>query len=181
MHPHRALPLTALALSAVAMACGQTPDPATEEPVIVGVDSDVTYYRDLKPLLEEKCLSCHADGGIAPFTLTDPNDVIAMAGFLSDVTIARTMPPWMPGPDSPPMRGDLSMTTEQIQLFADFAATVAAHPDAPPLGDPADAPTPVPPKTSRSKTPTSSRPWPSPSCRSVSTPARTSCAALCST
>ncbi|MBM4282973.1 MAG: hypothetical protein FJ137_20205 [Deltaproteobacteria bacterium] len=108
----------------------------------------MTYYRDVKPLLEQKCLACHVGGGIAPFALDDPDAVLAMAGFLAGSVEARTMPPWMPGPRSPPMRDDFSLTDEQIGVFRAFADAVAGSaPDAQPLGDPADAPPPVPPQS----------------------------------
>jgi hypothetical protein len=111
-----------------------------------GEPSSVTYHRDLKPLLEQKCLACHIEGGIAPFALDNADDVVVLADFLAGSVEARTMPPWMPGPRSPPMRDDLSLTDEQIAVFRAFADAVLASPDAPPLGDPADAPPPVPPQ-----------------------------------
>src|SRR5439155_10241228 len=56
----------AAALGALA-ACGcgnsATTPPATS--------SGLTYYRDVKPILETRCVSCHHDEGIAPFALTD--------------------------------------------------------------------------------------------------------------
>ena len=104
----------------------------------------MTFFRDVQPLLEQKCLACHIDGGIAPFALDDPDTVVAMADFLASSVEARTMPPWMPGPRSPAMRDDLSLTDEQIAVFRAFADAVLAAPDDPPLGDPEDAPPPVP-------------------------------------
>ena len=53
-----------------------------------------TYFADMKPLIEQKCLACHVDGGIAPFALTAPEDVIAMASFLADAVESLVMPPW---------------------------------------------------------------------------------------
>lgn len=110
-----------------------------------GAPRAVTYYRDLQPLIEQKCLACHRTGGIAPFALTDVDDVVAMADFLAGAVEARTMPPWMPGPRSPPMRDDFSMTDAQVAVFRAFADAVAASPEASPLGDPADAPPPIAP------------------------------------
>ena len=33
-----------------------------------------TYYRDVAPILDSKCASCHRLGGIAPFALTSAAD-----------------------------------------------------------------------------------------------------------
>lgn len=106
----------------------------------------VTYFADMKPLIEEKCLACHVEGGIAPFALTEPQDVVDMAGFLADTVESRVMPPWPPSRLSPPMRDDISLTDEQIALFRAFADAVALDFDNPPLGDPDDAPPPVEPQ-----------------------------------
>jgi hypothetical protein len=34
-----------------------------------------TYQADVKPLVEQRCQSCHVEGGIAPFALTTYDDV----------------------------------------------------------------------------------------------------------
>ena len=42
--------------------------------------SSPTYYRDVAPILDAKCASCHRLGGIAPFALTTAADAKAHAG-----------------------------------------------------------------------------------------------------
>lgn len=143
----RLLPLAAP--FAVALACGTRVDAPPADATLPDAPEpaeDVTYFSHIKPLVEQKCLACHVEGGIAPFSLDTPEDVVAMASFLADTVEARTMPPWMPSQLSPLMRNDISLTDEQIDLFRSFAAAVDANPDAPPLGDPADAPPPVEPE-----------------------------------
>ena len=68
----------------------------------IGVDGP-TYYADIKPLIERKCLSCHVEGGIAPFALTSPDDVVATASFLANSGESLVMPPWPPSRLSPPI------------------------------------------------------------------------------
>jgi mono/diheme cytochrome c family protein len=34
-------------------------------------DSALTYYDDVAPILQDHCLQCHQQGGIAPFRLDD--------------------------------------------------------------------------------------------------------------
>src|SRR5689334_16479644 len=31
----------------------------------------LTYYKDVKPIIDEKCTACHVDGGIAPVPFTE--------------------------------------------------------------------------------------------------------------
>ena len=59
-----------------------------------------TYYRDVAPILDAKCTTCHRLGGIAPFSLTSQADAKSHAAGIVQLTHAGVMPPWMPGPDS---------------------------------------------------------------------------------
>ena len=36
---------------------------------------DITYYKDIKPLVEAKCASCHKPGDSGPFSLLTYEDV----------------------------------------------------------------------------------------------------------
>jgi Copper type II ascorbate-dependent monooxygenase, C-terminal domain len=93
-----------------------------------------TYYRDVAPILDEKCTTCHRLGGIAPFPLTTEAAAKANASGIVRMTQAGAMPPWMPGPDSAPLRGrDLRrLTRRELATLAAWAAAGA------PAGNPAD-------------------------------------------
>ena len=96
--------------------------------------SPPTYYRDVAPILDAKCTTCHRLGGIAPFSLTTEAAAKANASGIMRMTRAGAMPPWMPGPDSVPLRGrDLRrLTKSQLRTLAAWAAAGA------PAGSPAD-------------------------------------------
>jgi hypothetical protein len=96
--------------------------------------SPPTYYRDVAPILDAKCASCHRLGGIAPFSLTSAQDAKAHAAGIVRMTKAGLMPPWMPGPDSAPLVG-----RDRRRLTAGELATLAAWASAgAPVGDRAD-------------------------------------------
>lgn len=63
-------------------------------------------YRDVAPILLGKCAGCHMRGGIAPFPLTSAKDAIPRAKLILAVTQTGSMPPWMPGRDSPAYIGE---------------------------------------------------------------------------
>jgi hypothetical protein len=93
-----------------------------------------TYNRDVAPILDAKCASCHRLGGIAPFPLTTAADARAHAAGIVRMTRAGLMPPWMPGADSAPIigRDRRRLTTRELQTLARWAAVGA------PAGNPAD-------------------------------------------
>ena len=54
----------------------------------------VTYAKDIAPILDQKCATCHHAGEVAPFALTSYADVKRRAQFIAAVTQSRYMPPW---------------------------------------------------------------------------------------
>src|SRR6478609_2085726 len=86
-----------------------------------------SYNRDVAPILDEKCATCHRLGGIAPFSLTTAADARAHASGIVRLTKAGLMPPWMPGADSAPLIGrDLRrLTPAELSTLAAWAAAGA--------------------------------------------------------
>jgi mono/diheme cytochrome c family protein len=79
------------------------------------------YYRDVQPILEQHCVSCHVTGGIAPFPLTSGKDAVKWADEIARVTQNGYMPPWPPGGDSPAFLNDRRLGVASKQLLADWA------------------------------------------------------------
>ena len=55
---------------------------------------EVTYAKHIAPILQNRCVSCHREGQIAPFTLTEYDDVVAWADMCLEVIDDGRMPPW---------------------------------------------------------------------------------------
>ncbi len=93
----------------------------------------ITYWQDVRPLLEEKCTSCHIAEGIAPIALDNYDSAKAFGPLAVAETTAGIMPPWPPGPLSPPMEHDRSLSDAQIQLLADWVrlGSLEGDPSAP--------------------------------------------------
>ncbi len=53
-----------------------------------------TFYKDIAPILQQKCQGCHLSGGIAPFPLLTYADVKGRAQGIVASTSALRMPPW---------------------------------------------------------------------------------------
>ena len=62
-------------------------------------DENPTWYRDIKPLVSQRCEGCHTPHGIGPFTLSSYDDAKAHAAAIADSVQSRRMPPWMPSAD----------------------------------------------------------------------------------
>ncbi len=57
-------------------------------------DSPVTYSNQVARILQNRCVECHREGEIAPFTLTDYREVVGWAEMIQEVVRDGRMPPW---------------------------------------------------------------------------------------
>ncbi|MEW5854272.1 MAG: hypothetical protein AB2A00_36195 [Myxococcota bacterium] len=87
-------------------------------------DDEVDYHCDVRPLIERHCISCHAEGGIAPFPLTTYAQAAEMAPALAAAVADRTMPPWPPAESEacPPLVGSRALSVDEIETFQAWAA-----------------------------------------------------------
>src|SRR4051812_46009274 len=79
-----------------------------------------TWFRDVEPIVQARCQGCHAQGGIAPFTLVNFEDLRARAAAISAAVSSRQMPPWPPSRLSAPLLHDRSLSEEQIRTVTDW-------------------------------------------------------------
>ena len=89
----------------------------------------VTYAKDIAPILDEKCATCHHRGEVAPFALTSYTDARKRAQFLAAVTQSRYMPPWKADSHGE-FVDERRLTDAQIATFQKWSAEGA------PLGNP---------------------------------------------
>lgn len=80
----------------------------------VAAAADITYTRDVAPILFEHCVSCHRPGEAAPFPLLTYDDARRRAKMIAEVTAKRTMPPWMPDSHPAGWIGERRLSTNEI-------------------------------------------------------------------
>jgi len=61
-------------------------------------DAGVTYHNTVASIMKKHCVECHRDGEIAPFSLTNYDDVSAWAETVGEVIEQGRMPPWHANP-----------------------------------------------------------------------------------
>ena len=94
----------------------------------------VTFNRDIAPIIFHFCAPCHRPGEAGPFSLLTYDDVKSHARQIVAVTARRYMPPWLPEPGEYAFADELRLSTEQI-------ATIRAWYEADePQGDVKDLP-----------------------------------------
>jgi len=99
--------------------------------------TDVTYARDVAPIFQRRCQSCHRAGQAAPFPLEEYADAADRAAMIREVVVQRRMPPWHADARFGKFSNDRSLTAREIATIAAWADLGA------PRGNPADDPKPV--------------------------------------
>jgi Flp pilus assembly protein TadD len=78
---------------------------------------DVTFNRDIAPIVFANCAPCHRPGEVAPFPLLTYADVAKRADAIAEETLKRHMPPWLPEPGAFPIVADRRLRDEQIDAI----------------------------------------------------------------
>ena len=124
------------------VAATEAPGCELDIPAAKTAATQVTFHRDVARIMQQNCVQCHHDKGIAPFALDDLADVTDRAKTIRRVVEGRTMPPWFAAPvgegQANPWANDHSLSSRDK---ADLLAWLDSK-DRPP-GNPADAPAPM--------------------------------------
>lgn len=77
----------------------------------------ITYYNDIRPIVQTKCAPCHHPGGGAPFSLLSFEDVTKRASFIKEVIQSGYMPPWRADNSYVHFANDRSLSQKEISLL----------------------------------------------------------------
>jgi tetratricopeptide (TPR) repeat protein len=79
--------------------------------------AQVTFSRDVAPIVFRSCSTCHRPGEAAPFSLLNYSDVKKHARQIADVVRSRTMPPWLPAPQEIKFSDELRLSDADINAI----------------------------------------------------------------
>lgn len=109
-----------------------------EDPPNKTTTGNVTFTRDIAPIIQANCASCHCPDGSGPFSLLTHDDVSGHAKQILEVTRSRFMPPWKPAPGFTRLLNESRLTQHELSLLDVWVN------EGKPAGDPADLPAAVP-------------------------------------
>jgi len=103
------------------------------EPIAVG---PVTYHKDVAPIVQAKCQTCHRPNQVAPFSLLTYEQAKRWKGMIREVVDEGRMPPWHANPNYGAFANDRSLTPLERAILLAWVDQDA------PEGNPADSPAP---------------------------------------
>src|SRR5215471_9802445 len=60
--------------------------------------AEITYSKDVAPILQRHCIACHRPNDIAPMSLMTYEEVLPFARIMRERVVQRQMPPWHADP-----------------------------------------------------------------------------------
>ena len=103
-------------------------DPGNNDPGVL------TYFKDVKPLIDANCNGCHTEGGVGPFRLETYEQVLPLSSAIKTAVQDRTMPPWLPAEGCRDIKGSRALTQAEIDTISRWVDEGSV------AGDPADDP-----------------------------------------
>src|SRR5258706_5443008 len=109
---------------------------ADAKPSDAGAREQVTFSKDVAPILQAKCQECHQPNSIAPMSLITFQEARPWARSMKERVMTRQMPPWHidQGVGVQKFKNDMSLTNEQINTIVRWVDGGALQ------GDPKDLP-----------------------------------------
>jgi hypothetical protein len=100
---------------------------------------DVTFTRDVAPILQRSCQECHRPNAIAPMSLLTYEEVRPWAKAIKEKVTLRMMPPWYVDPNVgiDTFKNNGGLSTKEIATIGKWVDAGA------PRGNPTDMPPPV--------------------------------------
>ena len=100
-------------------------------------NSAPTFNRDVLPILQKNCQTCHRPGEIAPMSLLNYTDARPWAKAMKNAVATRKMPPWFADPNYGHFANDRRLSQSDIDTLVAWVDGGAVE------GDAKDKPAPV--------------------------------------
>ena len=76
--------------------------------------ASISYQQDIAPILLDNCVSCHRQGGIGPWAMTNYTMIKGFAPMIREVLRTQRMPPWHADPKHGTFSNDRSLTDTEL-------------------------------------------------------------------
>ena len=96
-----------------------------------------TFSKDVAPILQQNCQTCHRPGESAPFSLLSYKEARPWASAMKEAVELRKMPPWFADPHYGKFSNDRTMPQHDVDTIIAWANAGA------PEGNPKDLPKPM--------------------------------------
>jgi hypothetical protein len=79
--------------------------------------ANISYEKDISPILAKNCVACHSEGGIGPFAMNSYEVVKQFSGMIRESIRTDRMPPFHADPHVGSFTGDMNLTPKDTQTL----------------------------------------------------------------
>lgn len=94
----------------------------------------VTFNKDVAPIMQKNCQTCHRPGEVAPMSFLTYKEVRPWAKSIREAVTSREMPPWFADPKHGEFSNDCRLSQQEIETISAWVEGGAKE------GDPKDLP-----------------------------------------
>ena|SRR5262247_2612028 len=80
--------------------------------------SSVTFYKDVLPILQKNCQTCHRPGEIAPMSFMSYKETRPWAKGIKTAVVSRQMPPWFADPNYGHFVNDRRLSNDESRRWS---------------------------------------------------------------
>jgi peroxiredoxin len=91
----------------------------------------ISYAEQIAPLLIDRCVVCHRDGGVGPWSMSKYEMVRGFAPMIREVVRTKRMPPWHADPHHGSFVGERGISNEDAKLLVHWVEAGAPRGDGP--------------------------------------------------
>ncbi len=93
--------------------------------------ASISYAEEVVPVLQAKCVTCHQEGGIAPFAMDSYEVVKGFAPMIRESIRTDRMPPYFADPHIGQFKDDQALTADQTKTLVHWIEAGAQRGDGP--------------------------------------------------
>src|SRR6202451_4378528 len=96
----------------------------------LAASSNVTFNKDVLPVLQRNCQTCHRPGEVAPMSLLTYTEARPWAKAIKAAVVTQKMPPWFADAKVGHFSNERKLSTAEIATLASWADNGAPEGDA---------------------------------------------------
>jgi hypothetical protein len=96
----------------------------------MAASSNITFNKDVLPVLQKNCQECHRPGEVAPMSLLTYSEARPWAKALKAAVVTQKMPPWFADPQYGHFANDRRLSPEEVEIISAWADNGAPEGDA---------------------------------------------------
>src|SRR5437667_2428768 len=83
----------------------------------------ITFYKDVLPVLEKNCQGCHRPGETAPMSFLTYEQTRPWAKAMKQAVLTQKMPPWFADPHFGKFSNDRTLSQAEVETLTSWAET----------------------------------------------------------